>query len=113
MNKFDIYEYFRSAALKEAGEEEPSQEEVTTQPETQATQKMAEQPPAAVPGPVQTPFDKFTGSTIKNIKFQKHENGGEITIELVSKSGAPTIPVRISWAGDRVTMTHNGVVALT
>lgn len=98
--KFDIYDFFHKNVLKEQGEDQQAVD--------QNVQKQQEQPPAAQQQVVQTPFDRFTGAVIKNIKFQKHENGGSITIY----TSLSSLPLIISWIGDRVTVKYKDVTAL-
>ncbi len=120
MKKFDLHEFFQTAKLWEVDEEEQTQDpnaQPSAQGQPQApqdpnAQKQQEQPPANQQAPVQTPFDQFSGATIKNIKFEKHENGGSITIDLLSQSGGPKLPLVISWSGDRVTVKHKNITAL-
>lgn len=101
MNNFDVFDY-----LFEYDENEAKHDQQQAQ---QAQQQGQQEPVPAEVKTVQTPFDQFTGASIKNIEFAPHENGGSIKIY----TSLSPIPLVVSWSGDRVTTKYKDVVALT
>jgi len=131
-NKFDVYEFlYEGMFLREQGDEEVDPQTgapigaVPGQPgqgapvppdpnAPQPAQAGAQEPTPAqanqqVKPSIETPFDQFTGASIKNIEFKPHENGGTIVIY----TSLSPLPLTISWAGDRVTAKYKGVTSLT
>lgn len=126
-NKFDVYDFLLKNILKEQGDEEidpqnPVQpnmvpgsqgQSVEAPPVPQDPQSAQEPTPVQaaqqVKPSVQTPFDQFTGASIKNIEFKPHENGGSVTLH----TSLSPLPLVISWSGDRVTSKFRGITALT
>lgn len=123
MKKFDCYKWFlfeqedeemvqqnidqNNPVLGQQGQTAPAAPNAQN-PQTDATG--TEQTPQQMnQQQVETPFDQFTGATIKNMSFKPHENGGSIVIH----TSLSPLPVIISWSGDRVTVKHKGVTALT
>lgn len=122
MNKFDLHDYFFKS-IKEAQEDEndPNQDvdpnvqsPELAQPTGQApTQQSPNQTPQA-PAPQEqilkqktkadsSAFSNMIGSTISGIDFKQNgPNGGEISV-MTSKSNRP---LKISWAGNKVTVTQ-------
>lgn len=123
MTKFDLHNYFWNT-LKEAqeNEEDPNQNidpngqnPELAQPEAQAP---AQQSPNQTPPPPTAPqeqilkqktkadssaFSAMIGSTISGITFKQNgPSGGEISV-MTSKSNRP---LKISWAGNKVTVTQ-------
>jgi len=116
MNKFDITKFLFEGLLREQGEEDQIQTQQSQQPQQVPNQQQDQQQQEPTPAqaekivkPITTPFDQFTGATIKNIEFSPHENGGSIII----KTSMSPLPLVISWAGDRVTVKYKGVTSLT
>jgi hypothetical protein len=116
MNKFDVTKFLFEGLLKEQGEDEEESQENQEQPQQAQVQQQKvgqEEPTPAqaqkIVKPVSTPFDQFTGATIKDMQFKPHENGGSIVI----KTSVSPLPLIISWVGDRVTVKHTGVTSLT
>lgn len=108
MRNFDIHDFMYQQLLKEVGEEEVPQAQTDAAPQAPVDPKTQEQAPATQPPTVQTPFDKFSGSTIKNIKLNKHENGGSVTIY----TSLGQLPLVISWTGDQVTVKYKDIVSV-
>lgn len=125
MEKFDVYKFLIEGLLSEQEDEEvdpqtgaplsnvPSQQGQGVPP---APNSGVDAPPAQEPTPqqtqkqvIQSPFDQFTGASIKNIEFKPQENGGII---MIYTSLSP-LPLIVSWAGDRVTAKYKGITALT
>lgn len=99
MKQFDLYEYIY---------EYDGDVKMQTEPEGEETQNQdVEERPTVQK--TETPFDQFTGASIKNIEFSPHENGGSIKIY----TDLSPIPLVISWSGTRVTSKYKDIVALT
>lgn len=124
MEKFDLYNYFFLKEAQNPSEEEISQNDdqnlnATVPVPGQAAQKNPQAPQQNANPGVENPtkdeilkkqnsqnsnvFSNFVGSTISDIAFKKNgATGGEISIS-ISRSN---LPLKISWAGDKVTVTQ-------
>lgn len=114
--KFDLYRYFLKEVQEEV-EDENTNTDPTGQSPTQTKSPIQTSPQQGIDKSNQNSkeilkpatssesniFSAYIGSTISGINFKKNgANGGEISI-MVSKSNRP---IKISWAGDKVTVTQ-------
>ena len=132
MDKFDLHNYFFFKEAKQGGVEDDEQNQAQNSSQGMAPNPGApasnnQTPQQVAPSDSQDPqkdqilkqktkadssaFSDFIGSSIAGITFKKNgANGGEISI-MISKSN---MPLKISWAGDKATVTkpNGNIVSL-